>query len=235
MTNARAQYEDWHAGLDVDEQADAPWHQLLKPHLDLGGRRVLEIASGRGGLAVWMATRPEAERPRELVAADFSYNALTAARAFARRAQAPRVMFAQADLMALPWADETFDAAVSCETLEHTPDPRRALGELRRVLRRGGTMYLTMPNYFGVTGLYRVYRELTGRPWQEAGQPINHPLRSITMRGWLRDAGFDILASHGAGHYVPFPGREPPRIHALDRLTALRYLAHHVAFIARRR
>src|SRR5688500_12237072 len=118
MTDARAQYEQWHAGLGVDEQADAPWHRLLKPHLDLGGKRVLEIASGRGGFAVWMAARAEAERPRELVAADFSHNALVAARDFARRAGAPRIAFAQADLMTLPWADGMFDAAVSCETLE---------------------------------------------------------------------------------------------------------------------
>lgn len=235
MTNVRAQYEEWHAGLETDEKADAPWHQLLKPHLVLGGKRVLEIASGRGGLAVWMATRPPADRPRQLVAADFSHNALAAARAFASRAAAPPIVFAQADLMRLPWEDQVFDAAVSCETLEHTPDPRRALRELHRVLRRDGTLYLTTPNYFGVVGLYRIYRELTGRPWQEAGQPINHPLRSVTLRGWLRDAGFEILATHGAGHYVPFPGREPLRIRALDRVTALRHVAQHVAFIARRR
>lgn len=233
MSSPRAQYEAWHASLDVDEQADAPWHRLLKPQLDLAGRRVLEIASGRGGLAVWMATRPDAERPRMLVAADFSHTALAAARGFASRAGAP-VAFAQADLMALPWADGTFDAVVSCETLEHTPDPRRALGELHRVLRAGGVLYLTMPNYFGVTGLYRVYREMTGRPWQEAGQPINHPLRSTAMRSWLRRAGFAIVATHGAGHYLPIPGREPVRVHALDRIGALRYFAQHVLFIARK-
>lgn len=63
------------------------------------------------------------------------------------------------------------------------------------------------------------------------GQPINHPLRSLTMRRWLRAGGFEVVAAHGAGHYLPLAGREPRRFPALDRATALRYLA---LFIARR-
>jgi len=227
--DSRAAYEVWHAALGVDAGADAPWHRLLKPRLDLGGRRVLEIASGRGGLAVWMATRPAADRPRQLVAADFAFSALDAARAHAAGAA---VAFAQADIMRLPFPDARFDAVVSCETLEHVPDPRLALAELYRVLRHGGVLYLTMPNYFGTLGLYRWYRERTGREWQEEGQPLNHPLKSIVMRRWLRDAGFTIAVMDGASHFVPVPGRQPRQLSALDRVRPLRLFAQHVAFVA---
>lgn len=230
-TGERAEYEQWHARRGVDEHADSPWHRLLKPHLKLGGRRVLEIASGRGGFAVWMARRQAADRPAQLVAADFSFNALSAGRRFA--ADAP-VVFAQADIMRLPFGDRTFDAVVSCETLEHTPDPVAAIAELHRVMRPGGVLYLTMPNYFGTLGVYRRFRELTGRPWQETGQRINHPLRAPRMRRWLTSAGFVVDALDGTGHFLPVPGRQPVNISALDGIRVLRPLAQHVVFVAHR-
>lgn len=232
---ARSHYESWHTGLaiDNDDAIDAPWHRLLKPHLALGGRRVLEVAAGRGGFAAWMASRPLPARPRQLVALDFAHAAIASAARLATR-RGLRINVAQADIQRLPFADGTFDIVVSCETLEHVPDPRAAVAELYRVLAPGGDLYLTIPNYFSVTGLYRVFREWTGRPWQEMGQPINHPLRAFRVRRWLTDAGFAIVRSMGAGHYLPIPRREPMRIAALDRLTPLRLCASHVAFVARR-
>jgi hypothetical protein len=42
---ARA-YDRWHGQLGVDEEADAPWHRLVKRHLPpLEGCRVLEIGA----------------------------------------------------------------------------------------------------------------------------------------------------------------------------------------------
>ena len=40
----------------------------------------------------------------------------------------------------LPYPDETFDAAYLVATLGEIPDQRRALGELRRVLKPGGRL-----------------------------------------------------------------------------------------------
>jgi SAM-dependent methyltransferase len=49
------------------------------------------------------------------------------------------------DITRMPFADGTFDAVVACDVLEHIPDDRAALAECRRVLRRGGTAILTVP------------------------------------------------------------------------------------------
>ncbi len=50
---------------------------------------------------------------------------------------------AQADGLHLPFADDTFDAAVSLEALEFFPDLGAALGEIVRVLQPGGFMMIT--------------------------------------------------------------------------------------------
>ncbi len=52
----------------------------------------------------------------------------------------------QADACSLPFESGTFDLVVSSECIEHTPDPRLALSEMARVLRKGGHMIVTTPN-----------------------------------------------------------------------------------------
>jgi SAM-dependent methyltransferase len=51
----------------------------------------------------------------------------------------------EADLTALPFEDETFDATVLGEVLEHIEDDQPALEEVRRVLRPGGVLALSVP------------------------------------------------------------------------------------------
>jgi SAM-dependent methyltransferase len=55
-------------------------------------------------------------------------------------AQADGAVFLRAVGEHAPLADETFDAVLVCETLDHAQDPRRLLGEARRVLRPGGVL-----------------------------------------------------------------------------------------------
>lgn len=49
------------------------------------------------------------------------------------------------DLMALSYADDTFDYVLTSDTLEHVPDFDRALSEIRRVLKVGGAHIFTIP------------------------------------------------------------------------------------------
>ena len=78
----------------------------------------------------------------------------------------------QANALALPFADGSFDRIVASEVLEHIPDDTGAIAELGRVLRPGGTMAVTVPrcgpevvnwllsdDYHGVPGGHiRIYR-----------------------------------------------------------------------------
>ncbi|HTX60351.1 MAG TPA: class I SAM-dependent methyltransferase [Verrucomicrobiae bacterium] len=50
--------------------------------------------------------------------------------------------------LALPFEDASFDAVLSTQVIEHVEDPAAMLRECARVLRDGGTMVLSGPQYF---------------------------------------------------------------------------------------
>lgn len=45
-----------------------------------------------------------------------------------------------------PFEDEYFDLVVSANCLEHVPEPHRWARELRRILKKGGTLIVTAPH-----------------------------------------------------------------------------------------
>jgi|RifCSP13_1_1023834.scaffolds.fasta_scaffold07393_5 SAM-dependent methyltransferase len=53
----------------------------------------------------------------------------------------------RADVHSLPLRDSTFDYVLASHLLEHIPDVKRAITELARVLRPGGTLEIRVPDY----------------------------------------------------------------------------------------
>jgi len=207
---SKTAYEDWHSRLQVDDLANAPWHQLIREHMgaeDLAGKRVLEIGCGRGGFACWMARQRPA--PSQIVAADFSFTAVQKGRQFASENGLSRIAWEVMDIEAITHESGSFDTVISCETIEHVPDPWKAVKELGRVLKPGGKLFLTTPNYLGAMGLYRLYLRLRGRRFSEEGQPINNFMLLPRTRGMVAAAGLKIRAVDGVGHYLPIKGRPP--------------------------
>ncbi len=57
----------------------------------------------------------------------------------------------------LKFPDCSFDAVISAETLEHIPNPKKALEEMSRVLRQSGLMILRFPNKLSVLDSLAVF------------------------------------------------------------------------------
>lgn len=102
------------------------------------GDEVLECACGTGAISAAIA--PACAR---LVATDYSDGMLAQARK--KLAKRSNVTVEQADITALPYADDSFDVAVAGNVIHLLPDPEQALRELARVVRPGGT--ITLPTY----------------------------------------------------------------------------------------
>lgn len=58
---------------------------------------------------------------------------------------APRGVDVACDLTAIAFPDESFDLVYCSHVLEHVPDDRAAMRELRRILRPGGTLLVQVP------------------------------------------------------------------------------------------
>ena len=101
------------------------------------GSRVLEAGCGIGAQTVILAGQSPLAH---ITSVDISVESLARARAAVEAAGLPGVTFQQADLYQLPFGDESFDHVFVCFVLEHLAQPQRALAELGRVLRAGGSL-----------------------------------------------------------------------------------------------
>ena len=68
-----------------------------------------------------------------------------------------RPLLIQGHAESLPFASDSFDMVVSCETIEDVPNVRIALREMWRIARPGAELFLTTPNYANLMGLYDLY------------------------------------------------------------------------------
>ena len=105
--------------------------------------RVLEVASGSGGPALYLAGKTGCR----VTGVDASESGVaTATRGASDANLGGRVSFQLADANArLPFDDGTFDAVVCVDSMNHLPERLGVLREWRRVLRAGGRAIFTDP------------------------------------------------------------------------------------------
>jgi demethylmenaquinone methyltransferase/2-methoxy-6-polyprenyl-1,4-benzoquinol methylase len=107
-------------------------HRWRRRAIDLAavgpGSKVLDVATGTGDLAIEAASRGA-----EVVGSDFSEGMLARA-----RTKAPTIRFEQADALALPYPDDSFDAATVGFGARNFAELERGLSEMARVVRPGG-------------------------------------------------------------------------------------------------
>ena len=96
------------------------------------GSRVLDVGSGLGNF-----TKLSLESNLETVSLDIAFRLL-------RRSKVPLAVNGSA--LQLPFKDNTFDAVISSECIEHTYTPLTALAEMLRVVKKKGIVILSCPN-----------------------------------------------------------------------------------------
>jgi len=108
--------------------------------------------------------------------------------------------FALADGRALPFADETFDAVVLLEVIEHVPantEPQ-LLTEAHRVLRAGGFVLLSTPNQHLVARLMDPAWWLSGHRHYSAGR-----VSEMLVAAGFRDPAVSVTGGTWTTLYFP--------------------------------
>ncbi len=172
------------------------------------GTRALDVAAGTGDLAIALAARGG-----DVVGSDFSAGMLDIA-----RKKAPGLTWEQADALALPYADNTFDAATVGFGARNFGDLPQGLREMARVVKPGGRVVIleiTTPQKPPLSTFFSVWFDrivpLLGRfddaytylpasvkrfpaPEALAGELVAAGCKDV---GWILTAGGIIALHHG--------------------------------------
>ncbi len=123
--------------IDLDRLALQPGEKVL----DLG------CGEGRHSILAYLAA------PVQVVGLDLSSNDLNTTRErfaeFVDPDDSTRTLgLVRGSGLILPFADHTFDVVICSEVLEHIPDYESVLEEIRRVLKPGGRISVSVPRFF---------------------------------------------------------------------------------------
>ncbi len=130
-------------------------------------RRAVDVGAGTGGVLAGLGERADAW--------GVEYH-----EAGARFCAGRCLRVAQGRLPMLPFADDTFDLAVSLDVFEHIEDDIAAMAEVRRIVRPGGRLIATVPALQWL--------------WSEHDEALHHHRRyeRNEFDARLRRAGFQI-------------------------------------------
>lgn len=119
------------------------WSRYLEDFLpaeDIAGSLMIDVGSSVGEIS-----RGLLNRGARMVCLDLSLESLRRCRVVN-----PEAEVFNGSALELPFADETFDHAISIGVLHHTPDCRRGFSELARVTAPGGTVVVFLYNWWSI-------------------------------------------------------------------------------------
>jgi ubiquinone/menaquinone biosynthesis C-methylase UbiE len=162
---------------------------------------VLETAAGTGVVTAAMASQLPAAT--QIVATDL--NEAMLAQAKTHLADRPQIQWRQADALALPFEDASFDAVACQFGAMFFPDRIKGYSEARRVLKPGGRFFFNVwdrieENYFADVVIEALSQVFPGDPPQFLARTPHgyHDVDRIRMD--LRQAGFTDIAIEPVGY-----------------------------------
>ena len=178
------------------------------------GSLVLNAGCGAGYL-----NRMALDRGLKVVAVDVADKVIAENR-FINRKFGYKMKLVKASVYKLPFKKENFDAVVLTEVLEHLENPRQALKELSRVLKKNGLFFLTVPGYsYGLIfdrfisrimpGHYdkkvsRSFKDLGLDHRTEDSDAHLHQFGLGQLKNFLQKSGFSVVKASNNAVFYPF-------------------------------
>ena len=155
--------------------------KLIQPR---PGMKILDLAAGTGS-----SSEPLAAAGADVIPADFSEGMLAAG----RKAR-PHLPFTKADALNLPFADGEFDVATISFGLRNTQKTAKALAEMYRVVKPGGTLVVTefsSPNFGPFRTIYTNYlmKALPAIARKTSSNPDAYIYLAESIRAWPDQKG----------------------------------------------
>ena len=189
------------------------------------GQRVLDLAAGTG-----TSSEPFADAGIGVVACDFSQGMLKVG-----KRRRPDIDFVAGDATNLPFEDNSFDAATISFGLRNVNEPKKALAEMLRVTKPGGTLVIaefSHPTFAPFRTVYTEYlmkalppiaKKVSSNPaaYVYLAESIRDWPNQDGLAAWIDEAGWDscryrnlsggIVAVHRATKPLAGPASDPAR------------------------
>lgn len=181
-------------GRAYEDRAEAI---ALKRLLPRNGRILLELGAGAG------RNTPRYKGFDRIILLDYSRSQLEQAQQ--RLGTSERYIFVAADAYKLPFVDGLFDAATMIRALHHMADAPKALEQVKKVMRLGGTFILEFANKLNWKAIFRYW--LGRQAWNPFSlEPVefvklNFDFHPAAIRKWLAEQGFTVEKTLTVSHF----------------------------------
>ena len=133
----------------------------------------------------------------------------------------------------LPFPDDAFDCVLCTEVLEHCPDPLAALGEMGRVLRPGGRIFLTTPFLVPLHELPHDYYRYTPPALAYLAERAGLTVVSIRPKGDYLAVAFGLLTYPWSKLWQVLASRSKLNLyHHYNPLVAVPLVAPQALYVA---
>lgn len=195
----------WYTADQVAGQTYGPYRYNMKlryeyverhlKQLGIDGKKVVDLGCGDGQWSIQLKQSHEIE----LVGVD--YNELRLDR---YRHNVPDADALFGSCLDIPLEDDFADVVMFHQVLEHIPQPAEALAEVRRILKAGGWLILSVPNEGTWLKQQVQYRFIEPHALEHTDH-VNFFTRS-TLRQSLERSGFSVKRLDTVGFYFPHNG-----------------------------
>ncbi len=137
-------------------------YPVIKKYIPNRFNTLLDVGAGTGRYGLKLAQDfPESA----ITIADILEESISIARRVAQEEGIKNVSFKKDDIVASTFPDDHFDVVFSDATIPYLPDYQRAIREMRRITKPGGTIVIVAVNFWNFHTIYRAVLTLAGKKY----------------------------------------------------------------------
>lgn len=154
------------------------WQAIKQALRPIRRQKILDIGCAKGNFS-----RLLQDKGAEVSGIDISSKLLKQAKALS-----PNIEFKLGSMTKIPYPDQSFNAALCVEVIEHVPAIAEAIVETARVLKKGGRLVIVDKNLAGLHPVW-LYPVALEKRWQERRGAWMYPKNAPFRERWFTANG----------------------------------------------